>query len=250
MSDADKFNASALEAGQITPAHVTALTRRFQAANELAADGKCGPKTRALLELLEDKVPGHEHPAELPILLIDAAGWLAGDGVIKIPSHPSWGYAKLNTPDGRPGAIVAHYTATNHGTARAMANNRARPLAPADREASWHVSVEGDGTIVQMAPFLRGCWHAGGPTAKAIPNLGPANRTAVGIELVGHGDVFPRAQVDAACRLWRALVERYAIPEARAMVGHSDLDPTRKRDPGPVWTSSHAGAVLGYAYRR
>lgn len=237
------------------PAHLTALIREFQAAHGLEVDGVFGPKTIAALEATY-KAPAPA-PIDLAPLTIDAAGWLTGEGVTRIASHPSWGYAKLSTPDGRPGAIVAHYTATAPGTAVNMAKNRTGKLDldpndgdGVDRQASWHLSIETDGSIVVMAPFLRGCWHAGGPTAKAIPNLGSANRTSVGIELVGHGDAFPPAQVAAACRVWRALVERYGIPEARAMVGHSDLDPTRKRDPGALWTSTHAPVVLGYAFRR
>jgi hypothetical protein len=51
MSKADDYNASELAAGRITPAHVTVLTRRFQAAYpDLTADGMCGPATRAKIE--------------------------------------------------------------------------------------------------------------------------------------------------------------------------------------------------------
>lgn len=51
MSSADDYNARELAAGRITPAHVTVLTRRFQAAYpDLADDGMCGPATRAKIE--------------------------------------------------------------------------------------------------------------------------------------------------------------------------------------------------------
>lgn len=195
--------------------------------------------------------PADGPPASLEFtpLAIGVSGWLSPDpAVIVMPIHRSWYYPHLATATGRPAALVAHYTSTDPGTAINMAKNRAAPLTGSDREASWHVSVEADGRIVQMAPFLVGCWHAGGPTSKPIPGVGAANRTAIGIELVGQGLVFPDAQVDAACRLWRALVAAYAIPRALAMITHQQLDPTRKTDPGPVWMGQHAARVLDYSY--
>lgn len=186
--------------------------------------------------------------ASIAELNVDAFGLLHGDGVLLEPIHPSWYYNKLSTPDGLPAAIVAHYTATNPGTALAMAHHRQRPLQLGDRQASWHVSIEADGAIVQMAPFVVGCWHAGGKTARPIPDLGPANRTAVGIELVGFGRTFPRAQVIAAQRVWRAVCQAYVIPRHRAMVTHQELDPGRKSDPGKVWMIEHADDVLSYAF--
>lgn len=180
---------------------------------------------------------------------MDAFGLLHGDGVILEPIHPSWYYAKLSTPDGLPAAIVAHYTSTKPGTALTMAHRRQRLLDPRiDRQASWHLSIEADGAIVQMAPFTVGCWHAGGKTARPITDLGSANRTAIGIELVGFGAVFPRAQVIAAQRVWRAVCQAYVIPRHRAMVTHQELDPGRKSDPGKVWMIQHADDVLSFAY--
>lgn len=258
--DADDFNEGAIEHRMIRASHVSELTARFQAAQGLKVDGKCGPKTRALLELLRGREVGDVPAAPGVVaggdLSIDAGGWLVGPGVVRIPIHASRFYARLSTSDGRPRAIVAHYTATDHGTAAAMFRRLTTPLDTdpddgdgVDRQVSWHVSLEGDGAIYQGASFLRGCWHAGGASAKPIAGVGPANRTAVGIELVGHGDAFPEAQVGAAERVWRAIVQRYGIKREYAMVGHSDIDPGRKRDPGPVWESRFAGRVVDYAFR-
>jgi hypothetical protein len=272
MSNADDFNEAELHAGRIKPAHLSELTARFQAEQGMSVDGMLGPKTRAMVELLRGREPSATIPGRAastvpvmhreaftpqPDLSISAAGWLSGVGVEVVPIHRTRYYPHLATIDGLPRAIVAHYTATDHGTARAMAKRLVGPLDtqpvevdgdPADRQVSWHVSVEGDGTIVQMAPLLVGCWHAGGRTAKPIPGVGPANKTAIGIELVGHGDAFPAVQVEAARRVWRALVRAYSIPRGPAMVTHESLDPTRKKDPGEVFMSQHAPGVLEYAY--
>jgi N-acetyl-anhydromuramyl-L-alanine amidase AmpD len=183
-------------------------------------------------------------------LTVDARGWLLGSGVTLMPSHPSWHYPKLSTPTGKPLALVCHYTSTNPGTALSMARRRMRKFGedPDDRQASWHVSVEADGSIVQQVSMLAGTWHAGSPTAVPIKGAGWANRVAIGIELVGHGKVWPEAQVIGAARLWRALIDAYAIPRALAMVTHQELDPTRKSDPGKPWMRDHAPAVLEYAF--
>lgn len=232
--------------GQQTPSELTALVEAFQRAEGMTVDGMAGPKTRAALELLRDKLAGSVDDG-LPALTIDSVGWLAGEGVTRIASDPSWYYARLK-PDGSiPAAIVAHYSATAHGTAVNMAKHRAAKRAPDDRPASWHLSIEGDGSLIQMAPFRVGCWHAGGPTSKPIPGLGGANHYSVGIELIGDGSAFSEAQVRAACRAWRALVLAYRIPRGRAMVTHQELDPTRKRDPGALWMSRYAPRVLAAA---
>lgn len=181
----------------------------------------------------------------LPGLTVDAGGWLIGGGVTTIVSHPSWGYAKLSTPSGQPAAIVAHTSATNHGTAINMASRRMVAKKPDDRPASWHISIEGNGSIVQMASCLSGTWHAGG----TIKGLGDGNRCSVGIELIGwERGPFPEAQIVGAARVWRAIVEAYGIPRARAMIEHATIAPKRRTDPGKVFMREHAEHVLEYAY--
>lgn len=189
---------------------------------------------------------------DAPPLEVDDEGWLVGEGVTRIVSHPSWHYPRLTSPGGEPLAIVAHNTATKPGTGLAMARRRTRKfgLDPDDREASWHVSIEhADGAIIQQVSFRAGCWHAGSTTAKQIPGAGWANRVAASIELVGNDStVGTPAQDLAAARVWRALVRRYEIPRERAMVPHSWIDPVRKTDPGKRWMSGHAPQVLAYAF--
>lgn len=187
-------------------------------------------------------------------------GWLVGDGMQRIEMHASWRYSWLSTPEHEPLAIVAHYTATDPGTAVSMAKRRQQPwseYAAAWRKRnpgkpvpqnSWHLSIEANGAIVQMAPLTTGCWHVGSNTAIPIPGVGWGNRTAVGIELVGWGKMFPPAQVAAACDVWRAIVRAYGIPREHAMITHQSIDPTRRSDPGPVWMKQHAPTVLAHAF--
>lgn len=173
-------------------------------------------------------------------------GWLTF--AERIPMHASWRYTQLRTPGSTPRAIVCHYTATDPGTARNMAKRRQAKRTKKDRPASWHISIEADGTVIQMAPLTAGTWHAGSDTARQIPGVGWANHTSVGIELVGHGKVFPEVQVAAAKRVWRAIVQAYGIERKHAMVAHAALDPGRRSDPGPVWLTHCADRVLDAAY--
>lgn len=200
-------------------------------------------------------------PAKERFTIVD--GWLVGDGVTRIEMHASWRYSWLSTPDHNPLAIVAHYTDTDPGTAVGMAKRRQEPWSKfAERwrknnpgkpvpQNSWHISIETDGSIVQMAPLTTGCWHVGSSTAKPIPGVGWGNRTAIGIELVNNdrGKTFPPAQVTAACNVWRAIVRAYDMKRENAMVTHQSIDPTRRSDPGSVWMRLYAPTVLGYAYR-
>jgi len=181
----------------------------------------------------------------LPPLHVNEAGWLEGEGVVLVPSHPSWYYPKLSTLHADPISIVVHASATKLGTAMVMAKNRVKPRTPADRPASWHISVE-DGLIVQQAPLHVGCWHAIGN----IKGAGPANRVSVGIELVGfEKGPWPDGQVKTAMRVWRAIVQSYGIKRELAMVPHAVVDPARRSDPGKEFMTKHAQAVLDYAFR-
>lgn len=171
--------------------------------------------------------------------LIDAAGWLHGPRVVRAPAHESWYGRPL--VDGVPVAILWHYTHTKPGTAKAMANRRARRRDPrVDRAASWHYTLETDGKIWQMVPAISSAWHC----AKGEVSGVRVNACTVGIELVGDGASFTAEQVAAAEELVRALVEAYRLTRANSALNHSDFDPTRRRDAGPVWNGEHLPGIL------
>lgn len=177
---------------------------------------------------------------------------LHGDGVRIELAAPGWGQGG---DVGFPQAVVWHYTATRAGTAAAMHRRRNRPYDPdGDVPATvWHVTIETNGVIYQMLPLNRGGWHAtsGNPGDRPI-HVGSQrhapNHIALGVELVGYGESFPEAQVRGAMRLLRALARRYDIRRAHAGISHSDVNPRRRIDPGPVWEEECLPSVLGYAY--
>lgn len=234
MADPVQYNAAQLAAGALTAAHVTELVAFWQAGHHpLEVDGMAGPATIATLT----------PPAPAGEMRV-VGDWL--DGATRIEAHPSW-YGPLLTTSA-PRGIVAHYTATDPGTAITMAKHRVPALSPGDRVASWHITIETDGSVVQMIPLNHVAWHAGSSTAKPVPGLGQANYNTVGIELVGYGKEFPPAQVESAKRVWRALVKRYGIKREFAMLQHSVIDPDRRDDPGPVFMGQHAPGILEAAY--
>jgi N-acetyl-anhydromuramyl-L-alanine amidase AmpD len=239
MKDAQEYNRRAMESGALTDAHVVQLVRHFQRAHgRLEVDGKAGPLTRAALDRAAAE-------PVVPVALQVVHGWLHGEGVQCVPADPSWFGEDM--PYG-PRAIVAHYTATAPGTALTMAKRRIVPRLNDDRAVSWHVTIGADGTIIQMVSFESQAWHCATGIVPFHGGMRP-NKCAVGIELEGHGTEFPDPQVQAACRVWRALVDAYDIPRELAMLEHARLDPGRRSDPGPIWMGEHATRVLDHAFQ-
>jgi hypothetical protein len=227
----EDYNRRALDDGLLTPEHVTALVRSFQLARGLTSDGKAGPVTRAVIE--RDRL----RHADLSV----DGHLLEGPGVERVLAHTSWYGGAM--PRG-PLAIVAHYTDTEPGTARSLAERRTKRRLPLQRAASWHVTIAQDGTVYQLVPLDRVAWHCG---AGRVEDL-RTNEAAIGIELEGRGDSFSPALFAAACRVWTALARAYGIPRERAMLEHSALDSKRRRDPGPVFMRTVAPGVLACAY--
>jgi N-acetyl-anhydromuramyl-L-alanine amidase AmpD len=173
-------------------------------------------------------------------LAVDEDGWLVGQGVERVPS------VRHSPLSGRtPIAIVWHYTATDHGTARALARRIRSYRKGVDRAASWHVCIAHDGVLWQSVPFLRGAWHCGRGAIEGHR----VNRCSVGVELEGRGDSFPASQVLAAVRLVHVLAAAYPITREHAGYGHSQFDPKRRSDPGPQWMAE-LPSVLDGAFRR
>lgn len=124
----------------------------------------------------------------------------------------------------RPELIVLHYT----GMADA-ASARARLCDPV-AEVSAHWLIDEDGRFEALVPETLRAWHAG---AGSWQGRADVNSRSIGIELVNPGDrPFPARQMDALCDLLRAIMARWQIAPA-GVIGHSDMAPGRKVDPGP-----------------
>lgn len=123
--------------------------------------------------------------------------------------------------------LVLHYTGMDDAEAAI------ERLADPDAGVSSHYVVDEDGAIVRMVAEDKRAWHAG---AGAWRGESDVNSASVGIEIVNGGHcyglpTFPDAQIEAVIALSRAILARWDIPQA-GVIGHSDLAPERKLDPG------------------
>lgn len=100
---------------------------------------------------------------------------------------------------------------------------------------SSHLYIRRDGLVCQFVPFDKRAWHAGVSRFGARENC---NDFSVGIELEGTDTTeYQQTQYEALARACDLLFDTYAIAPHN-MVGHSDIAPGRKTDPGPAfdWT--------------
>jgi N-acetylmuramoyl-L-alanine amidase len=124
----------------------------------------------------------------------------------------------------RPDLVVIHYTAMPTAAAA-----RERLCDPA-HEVSAHWLIAEDGTTEQLVDEAHRAWHAG---AGQWGNVTDVNSRSIGIELANTGaQPFPEPQMAALERLLAAIMARWSIPPQR-IIGHSDMAPARKSDPGP-----------------
>lgn len=97
-------------------------------------------------------------------------------------------------------------------------------------KVSSHFFIRRDGTLIQFVPCTLRAWHAGVSSWQARECC---NDFSIGIELEGTDDQpFTEAQYATLAPLVRLLKQAYPI---RAVVGHSDIAPGRKTDPGPCF---------------
>jgi AmpD protein len=101
----------------------------------------------------------------------------------------------------------------------------------ADLRVSAHALVARDGVPTQYVSFNRRAWHAG---ASLHCGRTSCNDFSVGIELEGADDVpYEPAQYESLAQLIRSLRRAYPSLREAEVVGHSDIAPGRKTDPGP-----------------
>lgn len=101
---------------------------------------------------------------------------------------------------------------------------------------SAHCVIYRDGRIWQYVPFAKRAWHAG---LSLFDGRDKCNDFSIGIELEGTDDVpFTAAQYQALSRLCHWLLSQYPTLAPERILGHSDIAPGRKTDPGPAfnWT--------------
>jgi N-acetylmuramoyl-L-alanine amidase len=127
-----------------------------------------------------------------------------------------------------PDLVVLHHTAML--TAAAALERLCDPAA----EVSAHYLIGEDGRAWRLVPEARRAWHAGAGRWGTVADV---NSRSIGIELANAGPLdgfppYPEPQMAALERLLGAVMGRWRIAPAR-VIGHSDMAPARKADPGP-----------------
>jgi N-acetylmuramoyl-L-alanine amidase len=142
----------------------------------------------------------------------------------EVPS-PNWNARKLPVS-----MLVLHYTGMP--TAQEALDRMCDPAA----EVSAHYMIDEGGTVSRLVAEDKRAWHAGRSYWRGITDI---NSASVGIELVNPGHEwgyrpFPEAQIEALIPLAADIVKRHNIPRSN-VVGHSDIAPARKADPGELF---------------
>ncbi len=110
-------------------------------------------------------------------------------------------------------------------------------------EVSAHLLIARGGAITQFVPFHVRAWHAGASVFEGRANC---NDFSIGIELEGTDDSpFTDAQYASLTGVTRTLMQEYRGISLARIVGHADIAPGRKTDPGPAfdWQRYRAGLV-------
>ena len=123
--------------------------------------------------------------------------------------------------------IIIHYTGMKN---ELSALNR---LTDLKSKVSAHYFIKKNGKILNLVPDLYEAWHAGKSNWKNIQSL---NRYSIGIEIQNSGhenfyEKFSNKQMNSVKKLLRFLKKRYRV-NFKNILGHSDIAPNRKKDPG------------------
>jgi len=141
-----------------------------------------------------------------------------------------------------PEILVLHYTDTN-----TLDETFGYLLDPA-KQVSAHYVVDADGTVYRLVDETKRAWHAGRSCWRGLRDI---NARSIGIEIQNPGHrcgyrPFPEAQIAATIELCQKIMACNGI-HARDLVGHSDIAPQRKMDPGELFPwERFAQAGLGY----
>lgn len=176
-----------------------------------------------------------------PLHVDPATGLLAGALQVASPNFDA------RPPGARIDALVVHAISLPPGDCggdaveRLFCNSLDPAAHPFFREidglkVSAHLLVRRDGMVIQFVPFIRRAWHAG------VSSLGGRERVndfSIGIELEGpEWAPFEESQYAALINVARSLRDAYPDITPDRIVGHADIAPGRKTDPGPYfnWT--------------
>jgi len=123
--------------------------------------------------------------------------------------------------------LIFHYTGMR------KENDAINRLTNIQSEVSSHYLIQRNGNINLMVPDLYIAWHAGKSSWKSLKSL---NKNSIGIEISNPGHEhtyinFSKKQIKSILYLSKSLMRKYKIQSSNVL-GHSDIAPFRKKDPG------------------
>jgi N-acetylmuramoyl-L-alanine amidase len=137
-------------------------------------------------------------------------------------THPSPNFGERRGR-GRVELVVLHHTAM------ASCHEALQRLCDPDTEVSAHYLIDTDGTVLSLVHEAHRAWHAGTGEWRGEADV---NSRSIGIELANTGkEPFAERQMAALDRLLADILGRHVLPP-HAVIGHSDMAPIRKADPG------------------
>jgi len=153
--------------------------------------------------------------------------------VNKVIASPNFNERKLPVS-----MVVLHYTGMR-SSCEALAR-----LCDESSQVSAHYLIDEDGQVTNLVPEDKRAWHAGAAYWRGVTDV---NSASIGIELVNPGHEwgyrpFPEPQMDALLPLLADIMDRHDIPRAN-VVGHSDVAPARKTDPGEYFDWARLGQL-------
>lgn len=132
----------------------------------------------------------------------------------------------ISLPPGEYGGGHVHQLFTN--TLDASANPYFNEIAPL--RVSSHCLIEREGQVTQFVPFHERAWHAG---VSEYQGRSRWNDFSIGIELEGTDtDEYTEQQYETLAELCRCLMATYPAITLDSILGHADVAPGRKTDPG------------------
>ena len=117
-------------------------------------------------------------------------------------------------------------------------------------QVSAHLTIDRDGKVTQYVPLTKRAWHAGD---SEYCGRQTCNDFSIGIELEGSDDTpYTDPQYDALIELVRLLIEYFPDLSKDRIVGHCDVAPQRKTDPGPCfdWDRLYAALAVSSMHQR
>lgn len=123
-----------------------------------------------------------------------------------------------------------------HYTGMPTAGEALKRLCDPAAKVSAHYCIDEEGRVYRLVAESKRAWHAGQSFWAGETDI---NACSIGIELVNPGhefgyQAFPLAQIAAAVTLAKDILSRHNIPASRVL-GHSDVAPLRKQDPGELF---------------